>query len=109
MQNKKKHIPFNLHAFNPYKVFRAIQQTTQWTTFFLIQEAVEVYKAAIIRRPSHYAPQSLYNMLGEAHSKLEQLNEAETWYKQALKAKPDHIPAHLTMAKLLQKRVRQII
>ncbi len=28
------------------------------------QEATDVYLEAIQRRPSHYAPQSLYNMLG---------------------------------------------
>ena len=27
-------------------------------------EAADVYKLAIQRRPQHYAPQSLYNMLG---------------------------------------------
>ena len=31
----------------------------------LLQEAVEVYLKAIEKRPSHYQPQSIYNMLGE--------------------------------------------
>lgn len=29
------------------------------------REAVEVYKEALRRRPSYYAPQSIYNMLGK--------------------------------------------
>ena len=74
-------------------------------TPFLSQDAIEVYKKAIARRPSHYAPQSLYNMLGEAYSKLDMLSDAEIWYREALRAKATHIPAHLTMAKLMQKRV----
>lgn len=42
---------------------------------------------------------------GEAFFKLKQFEEAEKWYQQALKAKTDHIPAHLTYAKLLSKWV----
>ena len=109
-----------------------------------LQEAIEVYKEAIEKRPSHYAPQSLYNMLGrfqfvrvnlirtidnvitniyihcvsstcahimvrtlgEAHFKLDELSQAEHWYREALKAKTDHVPAHLTMAKLYHRYVR---
>ena len=49
--------------------------------------------------------QSLYNMLGEAHFKLENFEEAEKWYLEALKVKSDHVPAHLTYGKLLAKMV----
>jgi tetratricopeptide (TPR) repeat protein len=49
--------------------------------------------------------QSLYNMLGEAHYRLKQYSEAERWYKAALQAKPDHVPAHLTYGKMLAKNV----
>ncbi|KAJ8315245.1 hypothetical protein KUTeg_007395 [Tegillarca granosa] len=68
------------------------------------QEAIEVYKEALRRRPSYYAPQSIYNMLGEVYMKIGNLDLAEHWYNEALKSKPDHIPAHLTMAKLYQKK-----
>ena len=44
-------------------------------------------------------------MLGEAFFKLGNLAEAEGWYKAALRAKPDHVPAHLTYGKLLAKMV----
>ncbi|RWS17971.1 transmembrane and TPR repeat-containing protein 2-like protein [Dinothrombium tinctorium] len=67
------------------------------------KEAIEVYQEAIDKMPSHYQPQSLYNMMGEAHFKLGQFKQAEHWYKEALKVKKDHIPAHLTYAKLLAK------
>lgn len=67
------------------------------------EEAINVFKLAINMMPTHYHPQSLYNMLGEAYFKLGHFSEAENWYKQALQAKSDHIPAHLTYAKLLAK------
>ena len=44
-------------------------------------------------------------MLGEAFFKLGNLAEAESWYQAALRAKPDHVPAHLTYGKLLAKVV----
>ncbi|RUS78414.1 hypothetical protein EGW08_013828 [Elysia chlorotica] len=62
--------------------------------------SLEKFHLALKRRPDHYAPQSLYNMLGEAYFKMERLAEAEKWYLEALKVKPDHMPAHLTMSKL---------
>ena len=71
----------------------------------LFQEAIDVYQKAIHRRPSHYEPQSLFNMLGEAYAKLNMITDAEIWYREALRAKPDHIPAHFTMARLQQKKV----
>ena len=42
---------------------------------------------------------------GESHFKLDHTREAEQWYRAALKVKPDHAPAHLTMGKLLQHKV----
>ena len=44
-------------------------------------------------------------MLGEAYFKLDNLSEAEHWYREALRVKPDHVPAHLTFGKLLAKMV----
>ena len=38
-----------------------------------------MYERAIKHRPDHYAPKSLYNMLGEAYSKLNKLTQAEYW------------------------------
>lgn len=46
-------------------------------------------------------------MLGEAYFKLERLKEAEHWYREALRVKGDHIPAHLTYGKLLTKMVNR--
>ncbi|XP_069104952.1 protein O-mannosyl-transferase TMTC2-like [Argopecten irradians] len=68
------------------------------------QDAIAVYKEALKRRPSYYQPQSLYNMMGEVYLKLGQFDDAEHWYKEALRVKPNHIPAHLTMAKMFQKK-----
>ena len=43
---------------------------------------------------------------GEAYFKLSDFEKAEFWYREALSVKPDHIPAHLTLAKLLHRQVR---
>uniref|UniRef100_A0A8C9TD78 dolichyl-phosphate-mannose--protein mannosyltransferase n=1 Tax=Scleropages formosus TaxID=113540 RepID=A0A8C9TD78_SCLFO len=65
------------------------------------EEALLMYKEAIQKMPKQFAPQSLYNMMGEAYVRLNKLPEAEHWYRESLRAKPDHIPAHLTYGKLL--------
>uniref|UniRef100_A0A3Q3KBU8 dolichyl-phosphate-mannose--protein mannosyltransferase n=1 Tax=Monopterus albus TaxID=43700 RepID=A0A3Q3KBU8_MONAL len=65
------------------------------------EEALSVFKEAIEKMPRQFAPQSLYNMMGEAYMRLNKLSEAEQWYRESLRAKPDHIPAHLTYGKLL--------
>uniref|UniRef100_A0AAY4EFG5 dolichyl-phosphate-mannose--protein mannosyltransferase n=1 Tax=Denticeps clupeoides TaxID=299321 RepID=A0AAY4EFG5_9TELE len=65
------------------------------------EEALVVYKEAVQKMPRQFAPQSLFNMMGEAYMRLNRLDEAGHWYKESLNAKPDHIPAHLTYGKLL--------
>ncbi|XP_006871882.1 PREDICTED: transmembrane and TPR repeat-containing protein 2-like isoform X2 [Chrysochloris asiatica] len=65
------------------------------------EDALTVYKEAIQKMPRQFAPQSLYNMMGEAYMRLSKLPEAEHWYMESLKSKTDHIPAHLTYGKLL--------
>jgi len=39
--------------------------------------------------------------------RLNNLEEAGHWYRESLKAKPDHVPAHLTYGKLLSIMVSQ--
>ncbi|XP_051546831.1 protein O-mannosyl-transferase TMTC2 isoform X1 [Myxocyprinus asiaticus] len=65
------------------------------------EEALSMYKEAVQKMPRQFAPQSLYNMMGEAYMRLNNLEDAGHWYRESLKAKPDHIPAHLTYGKLL--------
>ncbi|XP_035380792.1 protein O-mannosyl-transferase TMTC2-like [Electrophorus electricus] len=65
------------------------------------EEALSVYKEAIQKMPRQFAPQSLYNMMGESYMRLNKLSEAGHWYRESLRVKPDHIPAHLTYGKLL--------
>uniref|UniRef100_A0A8C8C6P7 dolichyl-phosphate-mannose--protein mannosyltransferase n=1 Tax=Oncorhynchus tshawytscha TaxID=74940 RepID=A0A8C8C6P7_ONCTS len=67
----------------------------------LQEDALSVYKEAVQKMPKQFAPQSLYNMMGEAYMRLNRLEEAGHWYRESLRAKPDHIPAHLTYGKLL--------
>ncbi|XP_062838760.1 protein O-mannosyl-transferase TMTC2 [Anolis carolinensis] len=65
------------------------------------EDALTVYREAIQKMPRQFAPQSLYNMMGEAYMRLSRLPEAEHWYVESLRSKTDHIPAHLTYGKLL--------
>ncbi|CAH2277650.1 transmembrane and TPR repeat-containing 2 isoform X1 [Pelobates cultripes] len=65
------------------------------------EDALDVYKEAMQKMPRQFAPQSLYNMMGEAYMRLNKVHEAEHWYVESLRSKPDHIPAHLTYGKLL--------
>lgn len=65
------------------------------------EDALNVYKEAIQKMPRQFAPQSLYNMMGEAYMRLSRFPEAEHWYVESLRSKTDHIPAHLTYGKLL--------
>ncbi|TRY95536.1 hypothetical protein DNTS_007038, partial [Danionella cerebrum] len=43
----------------------------------LQEEAISVYKEAMQKMPRQFAPQSLYNMMGEAYTRLNKLTEAE--------------------------------
>jgi len=47
-------------------------------------------------------------VLGEAYMRLNKPDEAGHWYRESLRAKPDHIPAHLTYGKLLSSIVSPI-
>ena len=48
---------------------------------------------------------TLIYVTGEVYANIGQYDEAIQLFKKALKVKPDHIPAHLTMAKVNQKMV----
>ncbi|KAJ9582868.1 hypothetical protein L9F63_022788, partial [Diploptera punctata] len=49
--------------------------------------------------------QAVYTLLGEAHSRLQQHDQAERWYQAALQAEPGHVPAHLTYGTMLARNV----
>lgn len=49
--------------------------------------------------------QSVYNLLGETLSRLQQYAEAEKWFQASLASQPDHVPAHITYGKLLARNV----
>lgn len=40
--------------------------------------------------------------------RLNKLTQAEHWYKESLRAKPDHVPAHLTYGKLQAMTVNSL-
>ncbi|XP_034074723.1 protein O-mannosyl-transferase TMTC2-like isoform X2 [Gymnodraco acuticeps] len=65
------------------------------------EEALSIYREAVQKMPKQFAPHSLFNMMGEAYMRLSRLEEAGHWYRESLRVKPDHIPAHLTYGKLL--------
>lgn len=68
------------------------------------EEAIVAFEEAVKRLTPDFQPHSLYNMLGQSLYKVGRTWEAETRFKSALRAKPDHIPAHLTYALLLRDR-----
>ena len=39
---------------------------------------------------------------------MNRFEEAEHFYREALKIKPDHIPAHLTMGRMFAKKVESL-
>ena len=49
--------------------------------------------------------ENVLNLLGDAYQASGQNDKAEHWYSRSLQANPSHIPAHLTLAKLLAKNV----
>ena len=50
--------------------------------------------------------EKIFNLLGECYQESGNPLEAEHWYSQSLITNPKHIPAHLTLAKMLAKNVR---
>jgi Tfp pilus assembly protein PilF len=46
-------------------------------------------------------------MMGEAELHLGNQNSAEKYFENALNMKPDHLPAHFTMAQLRLKQVNK--
>lgn len=73
------------------------------------QDAVDVYREANRKMPNNYQPQMLYNSLGEALERLGHGEEAERWFKAALDASPNHVPAHLTYGKHLAKNRTRVL
>ena len=49
--------------------------------------------------------EKILNLLGEAYQEAGNTREAEHWYTASLAADPAHVPAHLTLAKMLAKNV----
>ncbi|XP_076174230.1 transmembrane O-mannosyltransferase targeting cadherins 2 isoform X4 [Ptiloglossa arizonensis] len=71
-----------------------------------LQRALSAYREALHAMPDHYPPQSVYNLLGETLSRLQQYAEAERWFQASLASQPDHVPAHITYGKLLARNRR---
>ncbi|XP_060530399.1 protein O-mannosyl-transferase TMTC2 [Cylas formicarius] len=70
-----------------------------------LQRALAAYREAAHNLPDNYPPQTVFNILGETLARMQQDEEAERWYRAALDAQPDHVPAHITYGKLLAKNV----
>lgn len=71
-----------------------------------LHKALSSYREALRMMPEHYPPQSVYNLLGETFTRLQQYTEAEKWFQASLASQPDHVPAHITYGKLLARNVR---
>lgn len=71
----------------------------------LLLEAGEVKRAisVLLNAVKQGGQENILNLLGESYQALGQVDEAEQWYSKSLQANPTHIPAHLTLAKMLAK------
>lgn len=69
------------------------------------REALATYKEALSKDGSqnYYQIHSLYNLIAEAYLNLNQFEQAEKFYLETFKLKPNHLPLYLTYAKFLQK------
>ncbi|XP_076174227.1 transmembrane O-mannosyltransferase targeting cadherins 2 isoform X1 [Ptiloglossa arizonensis] len=74
-----------------------------------LQRALSAYREALHAMPDHYPPQSVYNLLGETLSRLQQYAEAERWFQASLASQPDHVPAHITYGKLLARNSSRVL
>ncbi|XP_066599299.1 protein O-mannosyl-transferase Tmtc2-like isoform X1 [Prorops nasuta] len=74
-----------------------------------LQRALSAYREALRALPDHYPPQSVYNLLGETLSRLQQYAEAERWFQASLASQPDHVPAHITYGKLLARNSSRVL
>ncbi|XP_061930218.1 protein O-mannosyl-transferase TMTC2 isoform X1 [Apis cerana] len=74
-----------------------------------LQRALSAYREALHALPDHYPPQSVYNLLGETLSRLQQYAEAERWFQASLASQPDHVPAHITYGKLLARNSSRVL
>ena len=100
LKDPKVHLTTQVSAlFNAGKILLELQRPNEAAG--VLQEAVTKVKS-LRKYPSE---QGIYNLLGEVYSALGDPLRAERWYKTALNAKPDHIPAYLTYGKLLAKNV----
>ena len=70
----------------------------------ILHEAVNKTAPKIVKTGSGIR-EKLYNQLGEVYTQLGNIHEAEKWYLSSLNANPNHLPAHLTLAKLVAKNV----
>ena len=70
-----------------------------------VQTAINVLRVAERKRGEDYKGEALLNLLGEAYKEGGRQEEAEYWFTMSLAANPNHIPAHLTLAKMLARNV----
>jgi Tfp pilus assembly protein PilF len=72
-----------------------------------VSGALAVLEAAQVESRDEGGQQleAILNSLGDCHQARGSLEEAEHWYSQSLAVNPAHLPAHLTLAKLLAKNV----
>ena len=73
----------------------------------LLLETGEVKRAisVLLNAVNQGGQENVLNLLGEAYQANGQNIEAEQWYAKSLQTNPSHVPAYLTLAKMLAKNV----
>ncbi|XP_050307891.1 protein O-mannosyl-transferase TMTC2-like isoform X2 [Anthonomus grandis grandis] len=91
------------------KISALLQMGALYSNQGYLHMALAVYRKAVAGLPEYYPPQKLYTILGETLAELNQDEEAEKWYRAALFAEPNHVPAHITYGKLLSKNISRSV
>ena len=73
----------------------------------LLLEAGEVKRAIsiLLNGVKQGGKENILNLLGESYQLLGQVDQAEEWYSKSLQANPAHVPAHITLTKMLAKTI----
>ncbi|XP_034934721.1 protein O-mannosyl-transferase TMTC2-like isoform X2 [Chelonus insularis] len=74
-----------------------------------LHEALSSYREALQALPDYYPPQTVYNLLGETLSKMQQYAEAERWFRACLVREPNYVPAHITYGELLARNASRVL
>ncbi|CAH0561446.1 unnamed protein product [Brassicogethes aeneus] len=87
------------------KVSALIQLGDLYTEQGRLHRALEIYTEAATSIPDHYPRQKVFNVLGRTLYLLNRHEEAERWYRAAMRAGPDNVASYIGYGKLIARNV----